>query len=118
MWSAVAATVLDFVDHAFGHQAAREQFDSALVHPCEELFSVVIDKTDVGEVHRQWVAATLFLPALIQLIYARSGELAFKKKPRCRRFVLCCNSDHVRHLRADHLQLVGRTKGNWSDICS
>jgi hypothetical protein len=74
MWSAVAATVLDFVDHAFGHQAGREQFDSALVHPREELLSVIIDKTYVSEVHREWVvAATLFLPAFIQLIDASSA---------------------------------------------
>ena len=59
-------SVFDFFDQTLRHQAGRKEFYSFVMHSREQLFAVVIDETNIRQIHqhRDFTGWTR-LPALV-----------------------------------------------------
>ena len=51
MWSPLWSVVFNFLDQTLRHQTGRKEFYSSLMHSCEQLFSVVIDETNIRQIN-------------------------------------------------------------------
>lgn len=78
-------SVFNFFNQTLRHQTRRKEFYSSLMHSCEQLFSVVIDETNIRQInqYRHFIGWAR-LPAFIQFVDTAPGQLAFEKKPRRR----------------------------------
>ena len=52
MVATFGSSVFDFFDETLRHQARRKQFDSLVVHASQKLFAVVIDETNIRQIHQ------------------------------------------------------------------
>ncbi len=76
-------SVLNFFDQTLRHEAGRKQLDSLVVHAGQKLFAVVINETNIRQIHQQRdFLGRARLPALVQFVDTTPSELAFEKKPR------------------------------------
>ena len=84
MVATLVRSVFNFFDQTLRHQAGRKQLDSLVMHAGQKLFAVVIDETNIRQIHQQRdFLGRARLPALVQFVDTTPGELAFEKKPRC-----------------------------------
>ena len=75
--------VFNFFDQTLRHQAGRKQLDSSVVHAGQQFFSVVIDETNIRQIHQHRdFTGRARLPALVQFGDGTPGKFAFEEKPR------------------------------------
>ncbi len=95
LWLIPFASSVDFFDEAAAHETCGNERGSVIVHFFQQLLATIVDEANTCQINqKRGPLGGCVVPALVQFIDARAGELSFKDQPRDCGFIVTSDSDY------------------------